>query len=548
MVSSLNPARTRRLCAAAMAAALLAGCAGSPLVRWTPPAATGAEGAGGMEHARAYAAAARSAYQDAIARQVNASGDLSNMLLGTGALIVALAAGQVHRDAILGASMIAGSTYAFGQLNFDRRRLLVYQAGVEAINCANRAVAPFVMSTTDAAALAAAIAQVEAARGGVDAASTDLRHKLGALPAAATLAADARATIAAADLMSASSAEALLAAQRFASAVRRAGNELMLAVDRIDAAVVRATLDTLPDLSAVPSIVAGLAGMAGSFAPGTGAGQALTDRLKSSLGGAKSAAGAPLQPTPAELALMAAIVRLEQATATLGSASLTLQSRMAGREGALAPDAFKDCGVTNVAFPLALSTETLQFKLATESTRSVLVSGGTKPYVIDVEGAAVEGLTVKGPAPFESRVVVSVTAGVKSPAEQSILVMDSSSPTRSRSIVVKVGGTPDPAPGGAGSAPPSVTAVAGPTQVAARLNGLTFQRDAVTYTVSDTKAGAPDPSSIAFTLGCSPKPAAAKRLKRAALKTEILNKLDVKDEATLGANLVLSVDAGCALD
>ena len=281
-----NPMPSRpRLCALALTLALLAGCAGPPVVTWTPPDPSKGDGGASLDHAHAYAAAARSAYQDAIARQVNGQATLGTALLGTGALAAALALGGVHSSAVIGTTFIAGAGYGYGQWSYDRRRLLILQAGVEAINCANRAVAPF---DTDVKALAGAVGTVASARDAVTTARAAVGQAMRAFAQADLERIAAQADLDAADGVLAAAGTAQNGAQGYLNAARRAGGELILAVDRIDATVVRATLDTLPDLSAVPKIVAGLAGMAGMFVPPAGSDKQLRDLVLNSLGNSNS--------------------------------------------------------------------------------------------------------------------------------------------------------------------------------------------------------------------------------------------------------------------
>lgn len=538
-----------RLSSSVLALALLTACAGSPVVTWTPPTAPAGASSASFDHAQAYTAAARNAYQTAISQQVNGQAHLANALLATGALTAALALGGVHSSAVIGTAFVAGAGYGYGQLTYDRRRLLIYQAGVEAINCANRAVAPFAIGADDAKSLSGAIVAVGSNRDAVATARADLVQAMreGTIPQASPDLTDAQKALDAADRVSAAAGQAQIGAQAYLNAVRRVGGDLILAVDRIDAAVVRATLDTLPDLSAVPKIVAGLAGMAGMFVPPAGSDKLLRDSVAASLGSAKNnlALG---EPSEAIAALRARRGALNDAVRQLSEATLTLQAGMAGRDGVFAPDAFKDCGVTDVAFPLAVSADTVTLKPGVEATRSVLISGGTRPYVIDVEGSPVAGLSVKGPAPFESRIVITATASVKAPGEQSILVMDSSTPSRNRSITVKVDD-------GSGSAvvpkdTPRADAVT-PAQVLEKLKGLSFKLTASGAAVFKVANPAVNGADASFTLNCDPKPATDKKPTRATLEEEVKNqlmtKLSITDVTKLGVNLVATHDNSCSV-
>ena len=138
----------------------LGGCA-SPMVRWTAP--TEAEiRPQTLTYARTYAGAAREAYRAEIASQFNTTNNLGAGLIGLGSLVAALATSHVHRDAILGSTLLGGTAYGIGQWNLRPQRLLIYQAGVEGINCALAAVIPLSMSDAALAELRNGLAGIEA--------------------------------------------------------------------------------------------------------------------------------------------------------------------------------------------------------------------------------------------------------------------------------------------------------------------------------------------------------------------------------------------------
>ena len=146
----------------AISVSLVGGCAINPIVSWDPPPRKGPPDAPMVQdYAREYSAAARSAYQGAINSQVKASGQLSSGLIVAGALAAALAAGRVHRDAIIGTSLVGGTAYALGSWNLDMRRLIIYQAVVDAFNCANRAVTPLNMKQADFDSLGQQLTELE---------------------------------------------------------------------------------------------------------------------------------------------------------------------------------------------------------------------------------------------------------------------------------------------------------------------------------------------------------------------------------------------------
>nr|WP_316642568.1 hypothetical protein [uncultured Roseateles sp.] len=432
----------------------LAACASNPIVQWDASKTSLGLPASTLDAGYAYSERARTAYREAIVTQLGQSNLLANGLVVSGALVMALAAGKAHRDAVLGVAGLSGTAYALGNMNLSRPRLLVYQAGVEALNCANRAVAPFAMPQAELTALNHSLAVLDKQRT-VTAQSRITVEGLVAQDTAggagkSDRAERGRAAVARVGLVQTAADQALVAGRGLASGASRASGELIMAVDRIDAAIVRGTLDTVPDLSAVPRVIAGLAGTFDQFAPGAGVGQRVTDGLGRYAG--KATAGAPLAAVADPMDL--AIQKLEADGSLLAGLTVDLNAALAGRSTVLAPDAFKDCGVADLAVALRAAPETLSFTLGEDAVRSLIISGGTKPYLVELDGSAVAGVSFKQPLPFESRAEVSVSKDLKSAQTLSLRVMDSSSPMRLMNVAVTVAA--------AASTPAAPVAVAAP--------------------------------------------------------------------------------------
>jgi len=521
--------------AALALAALLAGCASPPqIVRWQPPpAAATPTGANTLDAGRAYADAARNAYQQAVADHVAAQGSLANGLLGTGALTTLLAASTAHRDAVLGTAFLGGTAYAYGNMNLSKQRALVHLAGVEALNCAKRAVAPLGMPVTEMDALNGQLTMLDSqlramntTRGAV---RTALTAELRDNPAAAPTVAAADAAMAAATSAAEAAKPVQASARRLAVQARSASDQLMQAVDRIDAAIVRATMDTLPDLSAVPKVIGGLAGFAASFAPGAGLDTLINDALakrsqadaKAQSGGLKTTDGGTdavgdkqKAARPAGLdELVKATNQLANATDALMQTVDALKSRVDAHETSLVADQLRDCGIGDIAFPLRASSDKMVFVPGTAATKTIALSGGTKPYVVELQGSSVDGLTLKAPAPFESRVQVSITDKVKAQT-LSLLVMDSSNPMKTIDLPIEIGAQkaedneakkPNSESGGTGGGqtpPDSLGALAD------RLNSLGQYRvnDNLLLRNSATFNAKPGDTTLTVKLRCDPVP------------------------------------------
>lgn len=514
--------------------AALAGCAGNPMVRWPAPKSSEVPNYT-LDYAKTYAHAARRAYQEAIDRQVALTTDLSTALIGLGGVLAALAAFKAHRDTLIGGALLGGTAYAIGNWNSSKPRTLIYQAGVEGTNCALRAISPLDMSDSDLARLNQALGDIETRVPQVQAAVARTRSALAkavdaGLPEGEVNKANAAMEDAERGVVAANAV--LVAGRQLAIKVRRAGMELINTVDRISAAVNKATLDTLPDLSAVPKVIAGLAGFAGSLIPGAG----VEDML--------SKAQASYKPTPQGLSgkkpkdmavisenilteLYSALAELSMQNRELASVTARVRSYVAGYDGGASVDALKDCGVAEISIALRVVPDKVTFSGGADETSNVFVSGGIKPYVANIQQTPADGLTVRNPAPFDSTIQVSVSKSVTAPKSFSVIVMDSSNPARSVTIPITVGTAKEqPVKPPANQAAPTIEDLA-----AAVMNKASFSFSGTTLTVTSS---APNAAKTEFTvaLKCDPNP--AKPLDRAAVRNYILQ--ETPGGASLGVN------------
>ena len=229
----------RRVALLMFACGILAACTTTPLLQFE----RGDSGAAGadMPSALAYLSKFRSAYQGTVSDQINREHQLTNGLVGAGALVAALAVGKAHRDAITGAALLGGTAYTLGNVNNPRTRVLIYQAGVEALNCAERAVGPYAISSDEAGKISAALDALQRQRAAVQVAlDKGAPVRAGALdpkvePATGTYDEVKRL----ADELLINSEPTLKAGREFVAASQRGARELVSAVNVIDAAVTR---------------------------------------------------------------------------------------------------------------------------------------------------------------------------------------------------------------------------------------------------------------------------------------------------------------------
>lgn len=413
--------------AAAMAAT---GCSTQPLVTtWQRPDPVKAGDS--MPGALSYLDSLRASYRGAVATQLNDERNASNALLGTGALIAALALGKVHRDAIVGAAFLGGSGYAFSQSNLQRPRLLVYQAGVEALNCAERAVTPFAISVDERTRLANAIGRLEGERKTLSARIASAQSLAAASPGDVDLPA-LQQTLTAARVQLEDSEKTLRSASAFNVAVTRGARDLVAAVNGIDAAVVRSLANATPDLSNVPKLVSGLAGMVAAIAPGAGVDDLLATRL------AAVKTNIAMSGTGQKTAVQTETESLVNAVAATQAANADTAALLSGRTGPFPDDAFKDCGVAQVVTALTVSPQRLNFTSDQDDKRVVDISGGIKPYFVEVEGPVSKALAAKGPVRFDARSDLTFTANVLKGFTEGTLRVSDSAPNAPNIVSIPV--------------------------------------------------------------------------------------------------------------
>jgi len=529
-------------------AAFTSACSVNPVVSWTPPTRTG-QPATNLDYALAYAQNVQDAYKSEISRQAAMSSNLANGLVATGALALAFAVGKAHRDALAGVALLGGTGYALGNMNLNKQRLLVLQAGHEAIGCARKAVIPLRMTDPERGVIEKALADLDAASPLLDVSAARERvafeaYKKSGGSLASDEAARASAAIQVATDVTAAVAGASGSGRVLVTQSRQAGDNLIAAVDKIDQAITRANLDSLPDLTSVSKVIAGLAGFAAQIAPGTGVEKIVSAGLAArneSLKSGKSGAG------DASDALTAATLELEKNTAAVQTQLRIVQSYLlAYQPGNAALEALKECGVTDAYFPLKASVEKLVFATASDATKSFALTGGAKPYVVELADSQIAGLSVKGPAPFETRVVVSVSKDVVKSQSASILVMDSSNPMKTLHIPITIGeqtasvATPDVTTNKASPKPATVQ------DIATVLNaGFSFMIEKTQITLG-TKAKVVD-DTLTVGVSCAPPPAA--RFPQGPLRDKLLATVAPDGGFTpLAAKVKIEPSAKCVSD
>lgn len=371
---------------------LLAGCANPMLKIDSAGFSTSKESAArpeprSMEEAMAKLNLVRATYYEAIADQVGQSQNAVTGLVWLGSAIVGMAAGDTHRDAILGTALVGGTTYGLARTQLDSRRLDIWLSGMEALDCAKEAALPADIGADRVAEIRASVAAVREAQGAVRKAVLMVRERASkaekgditvqpALNAAANAeqaVENARVTVAA--------ALGLLDAAR--------GGELSVAVDRIHTGVTKAMKDVAVDPSSIKQLVAGIGGFAEILAPGTG----IESQLSEAMGKyrtAKAEAQADQLPSSPELA--EATAQLDLATRSLAAAQTALSALVGDVNVGQVAAALKKCGVTPPSTALVLTPGALSFEQGMAATRGFTIEGGSMPYEVSALDVLPDGI------------------------------------------------------------------------------------------------------------------------------------------------------------
>ena len=410
---------------ALIAALILASCAGPPIVRWKRESP--AKAAASMESAMLHLESARGTYREAVIDQMERESGVSNVVLGAGALVALLAAGKGGSDAILGVAAIGGTAYAMGNLTLRRQRVMVYQAGVDALDCAQQAATPFNVSIAEVEGLTRRVNDLQSAQTNLlqqIARAEAVRDKLPPSSPDHNLLKD---TLASAATSRQAANNALSAGHQFIGSVGGAAGQLVATVDRVDSAVIRSLVEATPDLSSIKAQVAGMPEMIGVLAPSlqtrTAAGleKLSTAAAKSNLGGSLA--------EQANQALAAASLDTEAATDRVVN-QLKTRTVVGTADAAL-----KACNVSKTITELATDRASLSFLTGVASVGYIEVRGGVPPYDSEFEGALVDGVSEKIPA-ASNRIQVSVSNKVTGPHQLSLRISDQSQPRKVLSIPV----------------------------------------------------------------------------------------------------------------
>ena len=515
--------------------AALSGCAGPPLVDVQRPgfsrAATVDIEPMTLSQARVELLELRATYREAMALQLSTTQYAGAGLVALGALVTGLAAGKAHPDAIVGISLLGGTSYAIGALTLDRRRVLAFDAGIKALDCSYAAVIPLDLGTKRLAALNVANQRLDTARKSAAAAANTLRasltndDKLKFLGAADAVA--ARRNLEAFDAALVESEKAQRAATQLGEDTRELGQRLQNTVHTIAARVDGFIAQTVPDVSAVQQAVAGLGGFAAMFAPGAGVDKTLATSLANFA--PKSNSGTP-DGQQAFAAFEVALKKLVVETAKLFDATAEVKDLLGTVNGASVVAALKACNAADVILPMSLEPSALTLQSKSGAGKGFAMKGGTRPYTVRWLDAAPDGLNLSfvGGLVDTAQIATSASTAV-TPETYRLIVNDSTGQSAQLAVTVtaSAGSTPP-----AGNDPGNPNEPAVTDDQARTINGLaplTLKGTKVSIAKDSAKVA---DGKISFAIVCEPA-APSPKLQRADVIEVVLASAKVKISASL---------------
>lgn len=435
----------KRITATALAAAwVLSGCT-TPYVVKLPDSEISLTNKS-MEQSLSYLHDTRQAYRKAIEKQIRDEQIASNAFIGAGALMAALAMGNVHRDAVIGVAAAAGTGYALTNNNLPRSRLQIHVDSVKALNCAERAALPLAISDGEKAKLSTAVERLKDGRLLLQAALRRTRvARDSALAADQWRKAFPEAEAAVNEILS-QTQQSVSAGEAFLDASDRAAINVASWVNDVRDNSIASLADARSPLAEVPRLIQGLTQDMGTFAPGAG-----VDSLVS--GALKHATNAPGERSTigSKSDLEVALDDLEKVARATAALQAPVNRALRGHNTTFAEDAFKDCRVAQVVTALAVTPTPLKFSAQEGGQRVLELKGGVKPYFLQLDGGPVTGLTFPTGPIRGGEAEISLKAGATTTgAKTGLRASDSSAAGQGVRIEIEIVAAPAaPASGGA---------------------------------------------------------------------------------------------------
>lgn len=425
--SSAQAPAHRLVCIAVMV--LLGGCA-NPIVKLeiagyslqASPAPVGEPES--MAQAIAKLNHVRAAYNEAIRDQTGVTQNSVTGLVWLGAVVLG-AASHVHRDVLVTAGVVGGTTYGLTAAQLDKRRIDVWQAGIDALDCARKAIVPLEMSDNERHLLVGHLAKLWSRKADVETAQAKLAARQGDRSNTAEVEQAIKALLPKADEALKQASKSLEAGEMQLRASR--GSELSATVNRISSKVTQVQGTVSLPVSAVNDILAELPKQITAIVPG-----ALPPAAPASDGTANAQTEDPTQV-------------LKQALSDLAVAQKTVNQSLEKVNTPAALAALKACNVADVIKPFELVPAFLNFTQGIAEVKGFEIKGGLPNYRVKILGTLPDGLSTNFEGDSANTVGVGASDTVK-PSEVRILVSDRSNPAQTQQLVIKVNAVMTPAP------------------------------------------------------------------------------------------------------
>lgn len=406
----------------------LSGCATDPYVTLTQPETSQLNFDTGV----AYANTARLDYQHALSKLTREKTSLSNALIVLGGVGVGMVAGGVHRSA-LGYTAIAGGTaYTLGTWNSSQPRENAYLEGMRAMDCVLFAAEPLKVGdtaknrlATDMDSLALAITGLNTSIGTVEVAARQ--------PGVNTeLSNQAKSDVNIARGIVNTANETYVAARQVETRRDNAGLSIVNTVNALNTQVNKAIQGTIPDLSALPSIIKGLASTSDLFVPGAG----LAESVAKIAGGTSQDGSKAISLPPPSDALNQALTEMKGSAENLASLAQRIQLEIQNANSAQAIEKMRSCGI-EVDLEMQVTPNQLTFREAKSTTKHLIVSGGKKPYTAAILEAD-SPVSVKSPFPAgDSRVEVIASDTTRAGDSYTVFIQDATNKTKAVTVTIQ---------------------------------------------------------------------------------------------------------------
>lgn len=455
-------------CIALACALALAGCA-SPYVTNSPPSTTVQYAPATLSYALAYSRSQHDLYRAKVVELGDSERILSNGLITLGGALVWLAAAGGHPHAVRNLTVGGGTAYTLGVFNNDKRRAVIYVAGMRALECANDVVAPLNLPDP-------VVGNLTQQRTSLDTLGDTVASNMATVtkqmmlvgqqvPAAETSLAAARDSLAAAQQATDRATQAGVAADALLARQGKAGELLMNAVARIDALVLDDLRGTEGSIQAVPGILTDLAKNAAMFGALAQPPQpASTDTTTTAEGphGREVRAQESTQTRGADTknalnALADAVANLKKSSAQLDARAQRLSGVVGEIQQGVQLDRLKSCNVEGVVTTMSVTPQVLTFTEKTADTQMIVVRGGKLDYSAGFTQSTHPGIDIQARSPFLRSDVIAVESKADlgaTPASYQIMVRDASDQVQFVTVKIQPasGGSTPPAGDGGASA------------------------------------------------------------------------------------------------